>query len=117
MGRRRQYLNVLTGAWLFVSAFLWPHSDGQFTNTWASGLLCAVIAALSGAAPRFRPMNMALAVWLFVTAFTLPRLSDATAWNNVAVALVIFGVSLQSTSTRGQEDERLARAHVQERGV
>jgi hypothetical protein len=111
MGSARQYLNVLVGAWLFASAFLWPHSQAQFTNTTATGLLCAVTAALSGAAPRFRFLNTGVGVWLFITSFSIPRLSEATAVNNAAVAVAIFVISLLPTSPAGRRPRtRLAHA-------
>jgi hypothetical protein len=99
MGSDRRYLNVLVGGWLVASAFLWPHSQGQLTNTCASGLLCVVTAALSGAAPRFRLLNTAVAVWVLITAFSIPRIGGATLWNNVAVAVAMFVVSLLPASS------------------
>jgi hypothetical protein len=111
MTSAKQYLNVLAGAWLFTSAFLWPHGQAQFTNTCATGLLCAVTAALAGSAPRFRFLNTAIGVWLFITAFSIPALTAATVWNNALVAMAIFVVSLlPPTRAGGRPRPRFAHA-------
>ncbi|WP_438004312.1 hypothetical protein WME89_36715 [Sorangium sp. So ce321] len=87
-------INVALGIWLFVSAFLWRHSQGQFTNTWVVGALCIVFALLAIWAPRARYLNTILAIWLFVSAWAIPALSVGTVWNNALVALGILIVSL-----------------------
>lgn len=87
-------LNVLLGVWLFISAFVWQHSDAQFTNTWILGVLCVAFAIIAMRVPQVRYLNTALAVWLFISAFALPRISQATLWNNLLVAIAIFVVSL-----------------------
>jgi hypothetical protein len=102
MSSAKQYLNVLAGAWLFASAFLWPHSQAQFTNTSATGLLCAVTAALSGSAPHFRFLNTAIGVWLFITSFSIPSLTAETTWNNALVAMAIFVISLLPPTRAGR---------------
>jgi hypothetical protein len=89
-----RYLNVLFGVWLFISAFLWPHSSAQMTNTWIMGVLCVVFALLAMVSPPVRFLNTLLAIWLFISAFSLPTLSVATTWNNFLVAIAIFIVSL-----------------------
>lgn len=94
MGRTGRYLNMALGLWLFISAFLWPHSQAQFTNSWLMGLLCIGFASLALVVPQFRYLNTALAVWLFISAFALPRISVATVWNNALVAIGIFVLSL-----------------------
>ena len=87
-------LNVLLGVWLFVSAFVWAHSQAQLTNTWIRGVLCVVFALFAMRAERARFLNTALAVWLFVSAFALPGSSQGTVWNNALVASAVFVVSL-----------------------
>jgi hypothetical protein len=97
-------VNVALGIWLFISAFVWPHSPAQMTNTWILGLLCVAFAVAAMYTPQARYLNSALAVWLFISAFALPRYNVGTAWNNVIVALVVFFVSLapsEATVTGG----------------
>jgi hypothetical protein len=89
--------NVILGVWLFISAFLWPHTQAQFSNAWILGVICVVLALISMRVPAVRYLNTALAVWLFISAWALPHISVATVWNNVLVAIAIFFVSLVYT--------------------
>lgn len=91
-------INIVLGVWLFISAFIWPHSAGQLTNTWIVGALCAAFAVIALWVHEIRYLNTALAVWLFISAWALPRLSIGTLWNNVLVAIAIFVVSLMPSA-------------------
>ncbi len=86
--------NVVLGVWLFISAFIWPHSSAQMTNTWILGVLCVIFALVAMAVPWVRYLNTLLAIWLFISAWALPSVSPGTIWNNVLVAIAIFIVSL-----------------------
>lgn len=99
--------NVVLGLWLFVSAFVWPHTAAQMTNTWILGVLCAIFALVAMAVPSVRFLNTALAVWLFISAWALPSASAATTWNNVLVAIAIFLASLVPSNP----DERVLPRH------
>lgn len=88
-------LNVILGVWLFISAFIWPHSQAQMTNTWILGVLAVVFALVSMyVAAQARYLNTLLAIWLFISAFALPRVSVGTVWNNAIVAILMFVFSL-----------------------
>jgi hypothetical protein len=99
-------LSIILGVWLFISAFIWPHSDAQRTNTWIMGLLCVVFAMAALRMPEVRFANTVLAIWLFISAFALPALSAATVWNNALVAIAIFIASLVPNV---MEEERFTR--------
>lgn len=86
--------NLIAGIWLFLSAFLWFHSQAQFNNAWIVGLLATGSAATAMLVPAVRFANTALAVWLFISVWALPTQTSATAWNNVLVAIVMLFVSL-----------------------
>ena len=86
--------NVVLGVWLFISAFLWPHSETQMTNTWIMGVLSALFAVASIYYSPARYLNVALAVWLFISSWALPTIHAATTWNNLLVAVAIFVVAL-----------------------
>jgi len=92
--RSARIVNVVLGLWLFLSAFLWPHSAAQMTNTWSMGLLCVVIAIVAMTYPVTRFANSVLGVWVFLSAFALPTTSSATMYNNALVGIAIFIVSL-----------------------
>ena len=85
---------LLLGVWLFISAFIWPHTMSQMTNTWICGVIAVVFAAVAMRYPQARYVNTILAIWLFVSAFALPSISVGTIWNNVIVAIAIFVSSL-----------------------
>lgn len=93
-GSAPRILNVLLGAWLFISAFAWPHTEAQRTSTWIVGALCVFFALVATAVPWTRYLNTLLAIWLFISAWALPSLSVGTIWNNAIVAIVIFILSL-----------------------
>ena len=104
-GAPPRIINVILGIWLFVSAFIWPHSRAQLTNTWILGVLCVLFALVAMALPWARYLNTLLAIWLFISAWALPTVSAGTIWNNVLVAIAVFIVSLvptePGTETRG----------------
>jgi hypothetical protein len=106
MERRKRFvaariLNVLLGIWLFVSAFCWPHSLAQLTNTWILGVVCVAVALVATRFEQVRYLNTLLGIWLFISAFALHGTSQSTEWNNVLVAIAIFVVSL-TPSDRAQ---------------
>ncbi len=86
--------NIVLGVWLFISAFLWPHTYTQMTNSWILGVLCVVFALVALSAPPARYLNTALAVWLFISAFAFTANSQGTVWNNAIVAVLIFFFSM-----------------------
>jgi hypothetical protein len=93
-GAAPRIINVVLGVWLFISAFVWPHTQAQMTNTWILGVLCVIFALVAMAVPWVRFLNTLLAIWLFISAWALPSTSAGTVWNNVLVAIAIFVVSL-----------------------
>jgi hypothetical protein len=88
-------LNALLGFWLFVSAFMWPHTTAQFHNAWVTGMLVTVfaVAAIAGV-HRARFLNFVLALWLFFSTLFLPRLSAGTAVNHMLLAVALIVTSL-----------------------
>jgi hypothetical protein len=93
-GAPPRIINVILGVWLFISAFVWPHTASQMTNTWVCGVLAVIFALVAMAVPWVRYLNTLLAIWLFISAWALPSVSPGTIWNNVLVAIAIFIVSL-----------------------
>ena len=87
-------VNIVLGIWLFVSAFIWPHTYAQMTNTWILGALTVIFALSAMRVPETRYINTVLAVWLVISVWALPSMNLATQWNNAIVAIAIFFVSL-----------------------
>ncbi len=92
--RKARYLNIALGIWLVVSAYLWRHSSAQLANVWISGLIVARCAAVAITEPGVRFFNSAVGIWLILSSVVLPRVSTATAWNNVLIGAVITLASL-----------------------
>jgi hypothetical protein len=89
-----RYVNIILGAWLFISAFLWHHSPSEYINAWLIGLLVVLTAFVGFWVEQVRYVNTALAVWLFLSAWALPRLTVGTTWNHALVGIAIFIASL-----------------------
>ncbi len=87
-------VNMILGVWLFISAFLWPHSNAQMTNTWIVGVLAVAFSLIATRVAEVRFLNTVLAIWLFVSVWALPSMAAGTRWNNAIVAIVMFLVSL-----------------------
>ena len=80
-------VNLVLGIWLFISAFVWPHSTAQMTNTWILGVL-TVISGLGWLAFLWPPLanalwprvllpldvgEMALVLWLLIAGVNVER--------------------------------------------
>src|SRR5690242_21801073 len=91
---RVRLVNVALCAWLFVSAFLWPHVGATAFSTWITGLLVAASALMAIWAPAARRLTTILAVWLFLTAVFFAHQSGLTAIHDAVVAIAMFVVSL-----------------------
>jgi hypothetical protein len=87
-------INVILAIWLFISAFAWPHTMAQRTNTWVLGVVIFAFALAAMRTPAARYVNTILAIWLFISAFALHSIRSATVWNNWILAVVIFIFSL-----------------------
>lgn len=101
-----RWINLVLGVWLFISAFIWPHTESAQTNTWIVGVLIAAAAIWAMFTPQVRWLNTVLAIWLFVSTLVIPHVTTGTVWNNVIVAIVVFLVSLMPS---GASTTRTAR--------
>lgn len=88
------WIPIGLGAWLFISAFLWPHGTASATNTWIVGLLIAIASLIALRMPWMRWVETALAIWLFLSSLAMPGATRGTLWNNLIVAALVFLVSL-----------------------
>ena len=86
-------LNLLIGVWLFISAFVWPHTVAARTNTWILGVLSVVVALIAMAQPMARWLNTLAAIWLFFSTLAISHTTQATVINNIIVAIVVFILS------------------------
>lgn len=91
-------VNVVLGVWLFISAWIWPHTETSRATTWICGLLVAAIALV---ALRIRPtrwLNAAIGAWLVIAGFLLPDIAVGTMWNNIMVGLLVLLVAVGGIS-------------------
>ncbi|HXX65735.1 MAG TPA: SPW repeat protein [Polyangiaceae bacterium] len=93
-GSSPRILSILLGAWLFISAFAWPHGPAQRMSACILGALCVVFSILAKKLPWTQYLNTVLAIWLFISAWALPPENVGTLWNNAIVAIAIFVLSL-----------------------
>ncbi len=89
-----RWANVILGAWLFISAFVWHHSAAQFRNTWILGIIIVGLALLAGVYAGFRIGTALAALWLFFSTLFLPRAEMGTVWHNCILAIVVFALAL-----------------------
>ena len=92
--------SVTLGLWLFVSAFVWPHTPSGRTNAWVIGLVIAFMAAVGTPSPTIRVASMVPVVWLFFSLFWITDVTEATTWNNAMVAILVLVLSLVPTRNR-----------------
>ncbi len=86
--------NIVLGIWLFISAFIWPHTDASRMNTWICGLLVAALAVATMWIRPVRWLNAALGLWVVVGAVLIPHGSAGTLWNNLIVGLLVLLISV-----------------------
>ena len=86
--------NIMLGVWLFISAFVWPHTLSSATNTWIVGLLIVIAGIVALYVPWVRWLNAVLAAWLFISTLVFPHVIAATMWNNTIVAFLVFLLAL-----------------------
>ena len=91
---------VTLGLWLFVSAFLWPHTPLSQANTWVLGLIIALIAAIGPSTAAVRTLAAVPALWVLFSAFWISDVTNATAWNNAVVAVLVLVLSVVPTRDR-----------------
>jgi hypothetical protein len=88
-----RYVNMVLGTWILISAYLWPHTGGQFMITIFAGAVVALLAPFEVGYRWVRRINLAMGGLLVLTALTLPRMSMATLWHNVIAGIALVLVS------------------------
>ncbi len=91
-------VNVALGAWLFISAFIWPHSEVSRINSALCGALVVVFALSALRIPPMRWLNTAVGAWVVMGAALLPHAAVATVWNNMILGLLVVLVSVGGLS-------------------
>lgn len=88
------WLNVIAGIWLIISPFVLGYTNGDsYWNPIVFGAVVAIIA-LGRLAGGYRSaplswINMAVGVWLFISAWWLAQSSQAI-WNDWILGVIVF---------------------------
>ena len=85
-------LQVVLGAWLIVTVFIWTHSRVQAFVALGAGGLTVALGLLSAKLSSLRILTALAGVWLLVASFVSPG-APLTLFNNLAVALLIIFLS------------------------
>ena len=93
-----RWVNLVLGVWLFISAFIWPHSQASQTNSWILGAIIALVSVLAMRDAKLRLVNTGAAIWLFISTLVIAHVSSGTYWNNLIVAVAVFILSLAGPS-------------------
>lgn len=100
-----RWVSLAAGVWVFISAFIWPHTAGEQTNAWILGVLIVIASLWAMAMPPVRYVNTILAVWLFFATLVIQHSHAGTLWSNLISAIVVFVMSLtpsgRSATTTG----------------
>jgi hypothetical protein len=92
-----RWVSHVIGAWVFISAFVWPHTLGEQTDTWILGSLIFLVSIWAMYEPRVRFVNTALSTWLFFATLIIGHSEPATVWSNCIAAIAVFIMSLTPT--------------------
>jgi hypothetical protein len=87
-------VSVVLGAWLFISAFVWPHTPALRADTWIVGALIFLVGITAMYTSPARYVNTLLGVYLFISTLAFHHVEAGTVWNNLIVAVIVFVVSL-----------------------
>jgi len=96
-------LNVIAGIWLIISPFVLGYTGADATwNPIVFGA-CVILIALARIAGGVRAaelsvLNMAVGVWIFISAFWLASSPQAT-WNDIVLGVVVFVLAAWSAAT------------------
>lgn len=92
-----RYVNLVLGAYLFASAFLWDMGPAAFNNAWMTGALVALVAIGAMFAPTMRYMSAVLGLMLIVLTFATPHTNEFWLWHHVAVGAAFIAVGFIPT--------------------
>lgn len=89
--------NVVLGLWLFVSAFVWPHTYAEEANATLVGpfiALTSLAAWTVGPRVQLCYINAALGAWLLMSIVGFPPRSLVTAVHDAIVGALVFVFAL-----------------------
>lgn len=96
-------LNVIAGIWLVISPFVLGYTGADATwnpIVFGAAVIVIALARLAGGvrAAALSVLNMAIGVWIFISAFWLASSPQAT-WNDIVLGIVVFALAGWSAAT------------------
>ena len=88
------WVSLAIGVWMFISAFVWPHTAAEQTNTWILGVLIVIASGWAMYSPNIRFLNTIFAIWLFFATLFIQHSQAGTLWSNLIAAIIVFVMSL-----------------------
>ena len=88
-----RYANLALGLWLFVSAFLWPHSSFAFAASWIMGGCIAMTAFAAIWAPPARYFNVLLGAMSLGWQLTAASNEPLTLVHGVVISGLVIALS------------------------
>jgi hypothetical protein len=85
---------AVIGAWLVISAFLWPHSAFQRHNAVVCGFITVGLAIAGACRRELAFLGSLMAMWLFLTAVLAEMEHTATVWNNLLASVALWGICM-----------------------
>ena len=79
--------NVVLGLWLVASSFLWEHSGAARASVLVAAAVTIAIGLLALRSPGAIALDLAVAAWLVLSVWLVPRDLHYGAWNAVMVAI------------------------------
>jgi hypothetical protein len=93
--RAIRWFHLAFAAWLVVSAFLLRHTEESSRNTWAMGLLIAVVTIASMFSwHAVLRVSAIFSGWLLLSTIVVPYASGLTQAHNAVVAIVLLVLAL-----------------------
>jgi hypothetical protein len=90
--------DIVLGAWLFLSMFLWRESPEDMVSTGVVGVLSVAFGTMAYRGYIWaRWLVAALGVWLFASVWMLPRGSVGSVVNHLIIGTMLFGFSALPT--------------------
>lgn len=93
--RTGNWINLVIGVWLVISAFVWPHVGAALANTVIVGLMIAVLAGAAFWRPAASAVIALPGAWLVLSAIFIHHGHSVTPLHNA----VLGGIAILAATT------------------
>jgi hypothetical protein len=111
------WMGLAISTWQYLSHLLWQHSPAQYSNAFAVAVISTAFYAAAFGTPALAYANAVVGIWLFSSSWMLPRLAQATLWNNLIVSAAMIGVAAAPHVIGRMQRPRKAHRSVQSEAV